>query len=243
MRHRLDYILVERGIAKSRSRARDLILRGAVTVDGRLAEKPGQLAAAEAEIAVDADANRFVARSGAKLLAGLEAFGFDAGGVQALDVGASTGGFTEVLLENGAASVYAIDVGREQLDGKLAGDPRVVSLEGRDIRGLSQTDVPQPVQAIVIDVSFISLAAVLPKALSFAGESAWLIALFKPQFEVGREAIGKNGIVRDVEAVASARGRIETTLADLGWRSAGWLPSPLPGKKGNEEWLIGAELG
>lgn len=240
MRQRLDYVLVNRGLAKSRSRARDLVLRGAVEVAGEVAGKPGQLVEPDVELSVDGEANRFVARSGAKLMAGLKGFEFDASGRVALDVGASTGGFTQVLLEAGAARVYAVDVGHGQLDSLLADDARVVSLEGCDARRLSETEVAEPVGAIVVDVSFISLQLVLPHVLRFAGPDCWLVALMKPQFEVGREAIGKNGVVRDGDAAVRSFLDLKAMLDRSGWQVRGCLPSPLPGKKGNEEHLVGA---
>lgn len=241
MRQRLDSVLVNRGLVQSRSRARDLIARGAVLVDGDAAQKPGQLVGPDAVLSVDSEANAYVARSGAKLVAGLRGFEFSAKGRTALDVGASTGGFTQVLLEGGARKVYAVDVGHDQLAGELRADPRVVSLEGHDARRLSSMQINEPVGAIVIDVSFISLVQVLPSALAFADEDCWLVALFKPQFEVGRKSIGKSGIVRDEAAIKDALKAVGEFLAVRGWDVAGWLPSPLPGKKGNEEYLIGAK--
>jgi len=241
MRERLDQVLVRRGLAKSRSRARDLVLRGAVRADGMIAEKPGQLVEPDVPLHVDAEANAHVARSGAKLVAGLREFAFSAEGRVALDVGASTGGFTQVLLESGAARVYAVDVGQGQLDAALNADRRVISLEGHDVRRLSVAEVPDRVTAIVLDVSFISLAQVLPAALSFATGGCWLVGLIKPQFEVGREALGKRGIVRDEAAVTESLTRIQHVLTERGWRVLGTLPSPLPGKKGNAEYLIGAQ--
>jgi 23S rRNA (cytidine1920-2'-O)/16S rRNA (cytidine1409-2'-O)-methyltransferase len=240
MRDRLDQVLVRRGLAKSRSRARDLVRRGAVQVDGVSAAKPGQLVEVEVPLHVDREANAYVARSGAKLVAGLEAFEFSSEGRVALDVGASTGGFTQVLLERGAARVYAVDVGRDQLDASLIADQRVISLEGNDVRRLSVSEVPEQVSAIAIDVSFISLSQVLPAAVSFAADSCWLIALIKPQFEVGRGGLGKRGLVRDEDAAAGAVERIRQGLMEQGWQVLGALPSPLSGKMGNSEILIGA---
>lgn len=242
MRQRLDFVLVNRGIAKSRSRAHDLIARGAVSVEGRLATKAGQLVEPDVELVVDGEANAFVARSGAKLVAGLEGFKLSANGRIALDLGASTGGFTQVLLESGASRVYAVDVGHGQLDADLAADARVVSLEGRDARRLTEHDIREAVSAIVVDVSFISVLQVLPAGLSFAASGCWLVALVKPQFEIGRKGIGKGGIVRDENARIGAVSGVQDFLIDNGWRVLGLLPSPLPGKKGNEEYLVGAIL-
>lgn len=241
-RQRLDQVLVLRGLVQSRSRARDLIARGAVLVAGDVASKAGQLVSSEAEIVVDDAANAYVARSGAKLLAALRAFGFGCEGVTALDVGASTGGFTQVLLENGSPRVYAVDVGHGQLDERLAQDARVVSLEGQDARSLTDEQVPEQVGGIVVDVSFISLDKVLPHVVKFAAPGCWLVALIKPQFELGRDALGKGGIVRDAGGAEEAISKVRGVLVSLGWHVEDAMPSPLPGKKGNVEYLIGARL-
>lgn len=240
MRQRLDQLLVARGLVQSRARAADLIVRGAVRIGGKLAVKAGQLVAAESEVAVDPVANAYVARSGAKLSAALAHFQLDAHGVTALDIGASTGGFTQVLLEAGARKVYAVDIGHDQLHEKLRQDPRVVSLEGQDARELSRDKIAEMATAIVADVSFISLRAVLPKPLGHAAPGAWLVVLVKPQFEVGRQAIGKRGIVNDEAARQTAVREVMSFLEGEGWRILGHLQSPLPGKDGNIEWLVGA---
>lgn len=240
MRQRLDHILVTRGLVQSRSRAADLIRRGAVTVDGVAAAKPGQLVDAAARLHVDANANAHVARSGGKLMAALQEFGLDVQGRVALDIGASTGGFTQVLLEAGARRVYAVDIGRDQLHARLRADPRVVSLEGVDARALTRATLAEPVGAIVADVSFVSLRHVLPAPLRLATPGCWLVALVKPQFEVGRSAIGKRGVVRDEAARQRAVADIMQFLEDEGWRILGDLVSPVPGKEGNVEWLVGA---
>lgn len=240
MRKRLDHVLVDRGLVQSRSRARDLIARGAVRVSGVVAQKPGQLATMEAEIEIDSEANAYVARSAAKLVAALQAFSLSPAGRIALDVGASTGGFTQVLLQGGACKVYAVDVGQGQLASDLSEDSRVVSLENKDVRKLTRAEIKDPISAIVIDVSFISLLQVLPAALPFASANCWLVALVKPQFEVGRKLIGKGGLVCDEAAVASAIAGVGKLLGERGWRVVGVMPSPLPGKKGNEEYLLGA---
>ena len=241
---RLDRILVDRGLAVTRSRAADLIRLGAVSVDGQPALKPGALIEPGARVLVDAHASPFVSRGGLKLAAALDAFGLDPKGLIALDIGASTGGFTEVLLQRGAARVYAVDVGRDQLHAKLRDDPRVVALEATDARALDAEVIEGPVGAIVADVSFISLTKVLPVALSLAAPGAWLVALVKPQFEAGREAVGKGGIVRDAHAraraVAKARAFIDSAP---GWKVFAEMPSPIPGGSGNEEVLIGASHG
>ena len=241
VRTRLDRVLVERGLVATRSRARDLIARGCVTVDGATVTKPGLEIRPDAEVSLTGDVHAYVSRGSAKLRAALSHFGFEANGVTALDIGASTGGFTQVLLEAGARRVYAVDVGRSQLDPSLRQDPRVVSLEGTDARSLTPAEVPDRVGAVVADVSFISLTKTLPVPLSLTAPGAWLIALIKPQFEAGRRAVGKGGIVRD----AADRQRAVDIVQDwLGrqpeWRVAGVIESPLLGGSGNQEFLIGA---
>ncbi|MGD9670484.1 MAG: TlyA family RNA methyltransferase [Hyphomicrobiaceae bacterium] len=240
MRQRLDHILVARGLVQSRARAADLIARGAIVVAGRVAGKAGLLVEPDVEITVDAAANAHVARSGAKLVAALDAFGLDAAGRVALDVGASTGGFTQVLLEADAKRVYAVDVGHGQLHETLRKHPRVVSMEGQDARELTRSLVPDPVEAIVADVSFVSLRQVLPVPLGLAARCCWLVALVKPQFEAGRGAVGKRGVVRDEDAQKRSTADVAAFLEAAGWRVVGAIPSPLPGKEGNTEWLVGA---
>ncbi len=244
VRKRLDRVLVERGLVATRSRAHDLIGRGCVLVDGTVVNKPGLEVHAEADISLAGDVQAHVSRGAVKLSSALAHFGFDAKGVAALDIGASTGGFTQVLLQAGARRVYAVDVGRGQLDPSLRQDPRVVSLEGRDARSLTKAEVPEAVGAIVADISFISLTKALPVPLSFAAPEAWLVALIKPQFEAGREAVGKGGIVRDAanreRAVGIVRDWIERRP---GWSVAEVIESPLLGGSGNQEFLIGAFRG
>lgn len=209
-------------------------------VAGRVAGKAGLLVEPDVEITVDAAANAHVARSGAKLVAALDAFGLDAAGRVALDVGASTGGFTQVLLEADAKRVYAVDVGHGQLHETLRKHPRVVSMEGQDARELTRSLVPDPVEAIVADVSFVSLRQVLPVPLGLAARCCWLVALVKPQFEAGRGAVGKRGVVRDEDAQKRSTADVAAFLEAAGWRVVGAIPSPLPGKEGNTEWLVGA---
>lgn len=240
VRERLDQVLVARGLVQSRSRAADLVARGAVLVEGRTALKAGQLVDADCVITVDAAANAYVARSGAKLAASLATFGFEARDKVALDVGSSTGGFTQVLLEAGARRVYAVDVGHDQLHARLRDDPRVVSLEGQDARALSNHEIPETVGAIVADVSFVSLKDALPVPLSLASRDCWLVVLVKPQFELGRGATGKRGVVKDAGARERAVRDICDFIGEAGWQVVGSMVSPLPGKDGNVEWLIGA---
>jgi 23S rRNA (cytidine1920-2'-O)/16S rRNA (cytidine1409-2'-O)-methyltransferase len=240
-RMRLDQALVVRRLAPTRSRARDMIARGCVTVDGAIIRKSGHSIFEHAAIGVADTANPYVSRGGLKLAAALAAFGFNPEGRTVLDVGASTGGFTDVLLKAGALRVYAVDVGRDQLHPTLKADPRVVSLESTDARTLSREHIPEVIHAVVADVSFISVTKVLPVALSFAVAGAWLVVLVKPQFEAGRRAVGKGGIVRDSavreQAVAETRAWI---AAQPGWSVVGAIPSPVAGASGNEEFLIGA---
>jgi len=240
-RQRLDMALVSRGLAPSRARARDAILRGCVVVDGQVAPAPSTLVKPEAEIVVDDPAGSYVSRGAIKLVAGLERFSYAPAGKVVLDVGASTGGFTEVLLRAGARRVYAVDVGQGQLHPRLAGDPRVVSLEGVNARDLGPDTIAEPVGAVVADVSFISLRLALPPALALAGEGAWCILLVKPQFEVGRAHIGKGGLVRDPAlARGSAEALAEWLARDMGWRVDGLIESPISGGDGNREFLLGA---
>jgi 23S rRNA (cytidine1920-2'-O)/16S rRNA (cytidine1409-2'-O)-methyltransferase len=240
-RRRLDQALVDHGLVPTRARARDLVLRGAVTIDGVIADKPGRIVAAGSRFAIDTDADRYVSRGGQKLAAALAHFGFDPRGHVALDIGASTGGFTDVLLQAGASIVHAIDVGRDQLHPRLAADPRVVSRDGCDARSLTLDDIGRPVGAIVADVSFISLTKALPTPMTLAAPGCWLVALVKPQFEAGRQAIGKGGVVRD----AAERERAIASVVDWidrqpRWRVVGRMDSPLAGGSGNVEALVGA---
>ncbi len=238
---RLDQLLTLRGLAPTRSRARDLIKRGAVTVGGAVETRPGADFLADADIAVHEAWSGYVSRGALKLEAALDAFGFDCGGRTALDLGASTGGFTQVLLRRGARQVYAVDVGTGQLHPDIAADPRVRNLEATDARRLGPEAIAAPVDAIVADVSFISLLKVLPAGLAFAAPGAWAVALVKPQFEVGREHVGKGGVVRDDAARDAALAGIAAFFsAQPGWRVEGTMPSPIEGQSGNREFLIGA---
>jgi 23S rRNA (cytidine1920-2'-O)/16S rRNA (cytidine1409-2'-O)-methyltransferase len=237
---RIDQRLVAEGLAPSRARAADLVRRGCVTVAGLPALKPGALVAGDAPLAVAADAGDHVSRASLKLIAALRTFGLSPHGAVALDVGASTGGFTEVLLAEGATKVYAVDVGRDQLHERLRADPRVVSLEATDARTIDEGLIPEPVTVIAADVSFISLTQALPAALRRAAPGAWLVVLVKPQFEAGREAVGKGGIVRDEKDRDRAIDRVRTFLEGEDWRVVGVIESPITGGSGNVEFLIGA---
>lgn len=234
-------LLTDASLARTRSHARDLIRRGVVSVDGEFVLKPGATFSQRAVLSVKPGAADYVSRGAVKLAAALDAFGFDAEGANALDIGASTGGFTQVLLERGAEHVTAVDVGRGQLDWELSRDPRVTSLEACDARDLTPDMVDGRVTAIVADVSFVSLTKVLPTALALAGNSCWLVGLIKPQFEVGPEHVGKGGVVRDEVAQAQAVENVRGWMrSQYGWRVSDVMQSPIRGGKGNREFLIGA---
>jgi 23S rRNA (cytidine1920-2'-O)/16S rRNA (cytidine1409-2'-O)-methyltransferase len=236
---RLDHLLVRRGLAGTRSKAQDLIRRGAVSLGGRIVLKTGLEVSPDETLQV-LETERYVARSALKLKAALDAFGFDPCARICLDAGASTGGFTEVLLERGAARVFAVDVGRGQLHTSLKVNPKVVSLEATDARAVQRSMFPAGIDALTCDVSFISLLKVLPAILPLANGGAWLVALIKPQFEVGRAAIGKGGIVKDEEAKRQAESRVRAYIEGAGWAVCGMLRSPILGQDGNEETFVGA---
>jgi len=238
MTMRLDQALVTAGLAESRSRAQALIGAGVVLVNGKIAHKPA-LKVGDETLALTQNPNPWVSRAALKLEHALTAFNLSPKDAVALDVGASTGGFTEVLLAKGAARVYALDVGHGQLHERLRNNPRVVNIEGVNARNIPDGLVPAP-DWIVTDVSFISLEKALPVALALAQSGAVLVALIKPQFEVGRAAIGKGGIVRDAAAQQAARIRIETFLETEGWRIDARGDSPIPGGDGNREFLVAA---
>ena len=237
---RADALMVKRGLVASRDRARALIAEGGVLVDGMPLAKPAKKLPADAEITMTAVDIPWVSRGALKLVGGLEAFPvIDPAGLFCTDIGASTGGFTEVLLARGAAHVVAVDVGQGQIHPKLAGDPKVTSLEGLNARNLTVDDFAAEPQLIVCDASFISLTKVLPVVMDLAAPEALLLALVKPQFEVGRAQIGKGGIVRDRQAVMDAVGRIEHWLvADMLWELIGTATSPIDGQDGNREFLM-----
>jgi 23S rRNA (cytidine1920-2'-O)/16S rRNA (cytidine1409-2'-O)-methyltransferase len=235
---RLDLHLVGRGFYATRARARDAIRRGTVRVDGRLAEKPGALVSPDSAILVEDPARTYVSRGALKLIHALDKFGLDPAGTHCLDIGASTGGFTEVLLERGALSVTAIDVGHGQLSPSLAQDPRVRQLSGLNARDLAGHHLAAPPQFIVADVSFISLKLALRPALDLAVPPATLVALVKPQFEAGRKALSKAGIVRDEAAQRAAVAAVAAFIAGHGFSILGVEPSPILGSDGNREFLL-----
>ena len=241
VKQRLDEALVARGLYPSRSRARDAVLRGTVFVDGVAAAKVSQLISFGNAISVQDAAQTFVSRAALKLVAGLDGFGFSPSGQNALDIGSSTGGFIEVLLERGAVHVTGIDVGHGQLHPKLGTDRRVTNLEDLNARDLACEDLAGKVIGFVTsDVSFISLKLALPPALALAENGARCVLLVKPQFEAGRDAIGKGGLLKDPSLGPVIAQELAVWLDNLpGWRSIGILPSPVTGGDGNQEFLLG----
>ena len=240
-KRRLDVALVERGLVESRARAQALVIAGRVFSGERRLDKPGLAVADDQPLELRGQDHPWVSRGGLKLAHALDHFALDPAGRVALDVGASTGGFTDVLLARGAARVYAVDVGHGQLAWKLRQDPRVVVLERTNARHLSTAEVPEPVAAIVCDASFIGLETVLPAALALAAPGAWLAALIKPQFEVGAGRVGKGGVVRDPALHREVCERIAAWLAARpGWTVLGVVESPITGPEGNREFLVAA---
>ncbi|MEQ9814216.1 MAG: TlyA family RNA methyltransferase [Azospirillaceae bacterium] len=238
-KRRVDQLLVERGLAESRSKAQALVMAGQVLAGTRKVAKPGETLAADADLTVRGQDHPWVSRGGLKLVKGLDAFGVDPGGLVCLDVGASTGGFTDVLLSRGAARVYAVDVGHGQLAWKLRQDARVVVLERTNARHLTAAEVPEPVDLIVCDASFIGLAKVLEAPLALAAPGARLVALIKPQFEAGPGEVGKGGVIRDPTVHARVCDEVGDWLASRpGWTVTGICESPIKGPEGNTEFLI-----
>ncbi|MDP3408910.1 TlyA family RNA methyltransferase [Bosea sp. (in: a-proteobacteria)] len=239
MKLRADQLLVERGLCESRARAQAAIAAGLVTADDLPVRKASQMLAPTAVLTAQSP-HPYVSRGGLKLAEALDAFGFDPKGRICLDVGASTGGFTDLLLRRGAALVIAVDVGRDQLHASLRGDRRVVSLEARDIRTLKPAELPDAPTLAAIDVSFISLRLVLPAVAALLAPGAQIAALIKPQFEAGRAAL-KKGIVRDEAVHQAVCTEIAALLGTLGFAVEGPIPSPIEGGDGNREFLIGAK--
>jgi 23S rRNA (cytidine1920-2'-O)/16S rRNA (cytidine1409-2'-O)-methyltransferase len=237
---RADQLVADRGLAESRTRAQALILAGLVFSGDRRVEKAGQLLRADAPLAVKGRDHPWVSRGGLKLDHALRHFAWNVAGAVAIDVGASTGGFSDVLLTRGAARVYAVDVGHGQLAWKLREDDRVVVLERTNARALGVAEVPEPADIVVCDASFISLAKVLPAALALARPGARLAALIKPQFEAMRGEVGKGGVVRDPAVHTRVCEAAAAWLTGIGWRVEGVVPSPITGPEGNIEFLIGA---
>jgi len=237
-KRRLDIALVDRGLAPSRERARAIILAGHVTVEGQVVSKAGAPVHDDARIELTTPDHPYVGRGGVKLAHALDAFGVDPRGRRALDVGASTGGFTDVLLQRGAESVIALDVGRGQLDWRLRTDPRVIVREGVNARSLTSADVPHRVTLVAVDVAFISLRQILPALLPFLEPNADLIALVKPQFEAGRDEVGKRGLVTDPAVHAAVVARVTEAAAASGLERLNMAPSPITGATGNQEFFL-----
>jgi 23S rRNA (cytidine1920-2'-O)/16S rRNA (cytidine1409-2'-O)-methyltransferase len=239
---RLDRYLFERGMVQSREQGQALILAGQVLVNGQKKDKAGTLVADDADIRILGEQMPYVSRGGLKLEAALREFSIDVAGTTALDAGASTGGFTDCLLQHGAKKVYAVDVGYGQMAWKIRQDPRIVVIERTNVRDIDPALVPEKVDIIVIDVSFISLEKVIPSVLRFLKPEARIVALIKPQFEVGKGQVGKGGIVRDEAARSTAVEKVRTAFQSAGLNVQGIIPSPITGQDGNVEYLIYAVM-
>ncbi|OFW29577.1 MAG: hypothetical protein A3G76_07545 [Acidobacteria bacterium RIFCSPLOWO2_12_FULL_65_11] len=235
---RLDVVLVERGLVASRERARALILAGQVKVDGQVVSKAGALVAAAARVELVTPDHPYVSRGCVKLAHALDAFGIDPAGRHALDIGASTGGFTDVLLGRGAATIVALDVGHGQLDWRLRNDPRVIVREGVNARYLSRDDVPPPTDLVTIDVAFISLDHIFPALGPFVQPGTDVVALVKPQFEAGRDQVGKGGLVTDPAVHEAVLARVTEAAAQAGLERIGMAPAAITGATGNQEFFL-----
>jgi 23S rRNA (cytidine1920-2'-O)/16S rRNA (cytidine1409-2'-O)-methyltransferase len=238
---RLDQLIVDRGLAESKTRAQALVMAGHVFIGDAKAQKPGQQLADDAQVSVKGSDHPWVSRGGIKLTHALQEFSIAVTGMVAIDVGSSTGGFTDVLLTNGAKKVYAVDSGTNQLAWKLRRDARVIVHEQTSARILTDVHIPEPVDVIVCDASFIGLAKVLERPLSFAKTGAQLIALIKPQFEAGRDEVGKGGVVRDPLVHSRVCDEVEMWLVEKRWTVGGLTTSPITGPQGNVEFLIWAQ--
>jgi 23S rRNA (cytidine1920-2'-O)/16S rRNA (cytidine1409-2'-O)-methyltransferase len=237
-KERLDKLMVEKGLVPSREKAQALIMIGGVKVNGQVMRKPGQKIREDALIEILQPPCPYVSRGGIKLEGAIKGFGINVEGKVCLDVGASTGGFTDCLLQHGAKRVYAVDVGWGQLHWKLRNDPRVICLEKRNIRYLPKEEIPEEVDLVTIDTSFISLKLVIPAVLKFLKEKAEILALIKPQFEVGKGEVGKGGVVRDSEKHKRVIEEIRIFSQNLGLHPVGVIESPILGPKGNKEFFI-----
>jgi 23S rRNA (cytidine1920-2'-O)/16S rRNA (cytidine1409-2'-O)-methyltransferase len=237
MKIRLDQLVVDRGLAPSRERARALILAGQVTLAGQPATKAGTQVSTDADVALVTPDHPYVGRGGVKLAHALDAFAIEVAGREALDIGASTGGFTDVLLQRGAPRVVALDVGHGQIDWKLRTDPRVIVIEGFNARMLTPADLPNPVDIVVIDVSFISLRHILAAVPPLLRPGADVVALVKPQFEAGRDEVRK-GVIRDPAIHQRVLDEVSAAAADIGLTRVGSVPSPITGAKGNQEFFL-----
>jgi 23S rRNA (cytidine1920-2'-O)/16S rRNA (cytidine1409-2'-O)-methyltransferase len=237
-RQRLDLILTERGLAASRQRARSAIMAGSVRVDDQVVDKPGALISVGCRLEVRGDDLPYVSRGGLKIEGALKRFGLDVAGWVCMDVGASTGGFSDCLLQRGAGRVYAVDVGYGQIAWRLRQDPRVVVIERTNIRYLPADRIPERIDLIAIDVSFISLKIVVPAVLTFLKPQGRLLPLIKPQFEVGKGQVGKGGVVRDPEQRARVLSELDSFFRGLGLSCSQAVPSPIEGPKGNQEFFM-----
>ncbi len=237
-RIRLDLALEQRGLVPSRARARDAILRGTVTINGVTADKPNRMVGHDDKLALSDPAANYVSRAALKLVAGLEAGNIDPSGKTCIDVGASTGGFTQVLMERGARRIYAVDVGHDQLHERLKGSDRVVSMEGLNARDLTAEMIPEPIDLLVSDVSFVSVTKVLAAPLALCTPSADAVILFKPQFEVGRQNVGKGGIVHDQVAIDAALTEVIAFMETQGFQRRHAVTSPISGGDGNVETVL-----
>jgi 23S rRNA (cytidine1920-2'-O)/16S rRNA (cytidine1409-2'-O)-methyltransferase len=235
---RLDLLLVQRGLAESREKAKAIIMAGLVEVDKSVLDKPGHLVSVSADVSLKEPFPPYVSRGGLKLEAALDHFAVDVKGKVLLDVGASTGGFTDCLLQRGAEKVIAVDVGYGQLHWKIRRDPRVMVLERTNIRQLKPEDLNEHIHGAVIDVSFISLRLVLPRVSELVLREAFIVALIKPQFEVEKGQVGKGGVVRDPSLHQQVIDRLSCFFEDMGWTVLGHIPSPLLGPKGNMEFFV-----
>jgi 23S rRNA (cytidine1920-2'-O)/16S rRNA (cytidine1409-2'-O)-methyltransferase len=234
-RIRLDIALERRGLVQSRARARDAVLRGTVKVNGVLAAKPGMLVGESDHLSIDDPASAYVSRAAVKLIAGLDAGHIEVAEKICLDLGASTGGFAQVLVERGATKVYAVDVGHGQLHASIAALPQVMSLEGVNTTELTRELVPEAIDLLVCDISFVSVVKVLAVPLGLCRAGADAVILIKPQFEVGRERVGRGGIVTDEAAIAEANAAVVQFMIEQGWSHRTTLPSPIAGGDGNKE--------
>jgi 23S rRNA (cytidine1920-2'-O)/16S rRNA (cytidine1409-2'-O)-methyltransferase len=237
-RKRLDVVLTERGLLPSRQRARSLIMTGSVRVDGRVVDKPGALISVTSHVEVTGTDLPYVSRGGLKLEGALSRFELAVSGWVCLDVGASTGGFTDCLLQRGAARVYAVDVGYGQIAWRLRQDPRVTVIERTNIRYMPAERIPEPMHLITIDVSFISLKIVVPAVLKFLAPDGRLLPLIKPQFEVGKGQVGKGGVVTDAELHSRVIAELDLFFRGLGLECSEAVPSPIEGPKGNKEFFM-----
>lgn len=239
---RIDKLLVEKGLAESRAKAQALLMAGQIIVNDKRVDKAGEMVSSDADIRIRGEAVPFVSRGGLKLEHAIKHFNIEINNKVAIDVGASTGGFTDCLLKRGIKKVYAIDVGYGQMDIRVKEDPRVVSIERTNIRELKPESIPEKADLAVIDVSFISLTKVLSHVIPLLKDAGEIVSLIKPQFEVGKGEVGKGGIVRDEKKIERVVGRISSYSMEIGLEVAGVVESPIPGAKGNREFLIYLKL-